>query len=157
MAIVTLAKALNLKNRVVGEKGRLYSLLQANNSRREDAKTNYDPKDIFEQYEAACDKLVAIKTALAKANVGIYEKITRIAELQSRISELRGIDTNEKDDQQSRYNHKTSEHELIVTKRVVFLKDVHIDQKVKAFEVEIEKLQDEVTAYNYKTDIEVPA
>jgi hypothetical protein len=153
---VTLAKALNLKNRLVGEKSRVLGLLRQTNSRREDAKTNYDPEQLFKEYEAACEKLVLTKTAIAKANVTIYGKITRIAELKSQISEMRQIPTNDADESQMVHNRKTGDYDTIIIKHVAFLKNVDIDAKVKAFEKEIEKLHDEVTAYNYQTTVEVP-
>jgi len=156
MVKMTLAKALNHKNRLVGEKVRLFNLLRNTNSRREDAKTNYKPEELFKQYLEVVEKLIATKTAIAKANVAIYEQITRIAELKSQASELRQIPTNEADERQQQYNPK-HEVEIIIIKHVAFLKDIDIDARVKAIEAEIEKLHDHVTAYNYSTHVEVPA
>lgn len=153
---VTIAKALNHKNRLVGEKGRLRNLVVANNSRLETAKTNYDPAKLFADYEAVVEKLVATKTAIAKANVAIYEKIYRISELKAKASELRQIPTDDSDHEDRRWDRKAEQDVVTIIKRVVHLKNVDIDEKIKAIEKEIEALHDEVTAFNYSTTIEVP-
>lgn len=159
MAQVTIAKALNLKNRLVGEKARLFRLFSQTNSKREDAKTNYDPKEQLAAYEAATEKLVAVKTAIAKANVAIYEKIYRISELKSKAGELRNVNTNDKDEEQEktvRGKDGNYESETKIIKHVALLNDVQMDAKIKGIEKEIEALHDAVTAFNYTTQIEVP-
>ena len=156
MAKITLAKALNHKNRLVGEKVRLFTLVRTQNSRKAESKTNYNPEELFTEYLAVCEKLVATKTAIAKANVPIYEQISRIAELKSQAADLRQIPTREGDEITHVYNHKTNESDEKIIKHVAFLKDVDVDKRVKGIEAEIEKLHDQVTAYNYSTHIEVP-
>ena len=156
MAIVTIAKGLNLKNKLVGEKVRLFGLFRATNSHRDDQKVNYDPQQLLAEYEATVEKLIAVKTAIAKANVVIYDKIYRIAELKSKIHELRQVPTNDKDEEQERYVRGKDEPEVKIIKHVAYLNDVAMDAKVKALEAEIESLQDVVTAFNHTQTIEIP-
>ena len=156
MANVTIAKALNMKNKLVGEKVRLFGLFRHTNSRREDAKINYKPEELLAQYESTVEKLIAVKTAIANANVAIYDKIYRIAELKSKISELRAVGTNDKDEEQERYVRGKDEPEVKIVKHVAFLNDVKMDAKVKGLEAEIEALQDAVTAFNHTQTVTVP-
>jgi hypothetical protein len=156
---VTIAKALNLKNRLVGEKKRLFNLFSINNSHRETDKVNYDAKALLEQYEATVDKLIATKTAIAKANTVIYDKIYRISELKSKLAELRMVNTNDKDEEQEktvRIAGGNYESVTTVIKHVAFINEVTMDEKVKGIEKEIETLFDAVTAFNYTTMVEVP-
>jgi HAMP domain-containing protein len=154
---VTIAKALNVKNRLVGEKLKLWRLISANASRLENAKTNYDAKKLWAQYEATVDKLVAVKTAIAKANVSVYDKIYRIAELKSKAAEIQSLDTNEADNQEMLYNRVTGETTKgELTKRVVLFKDSEVVEMTAGLEKEIASLHDEVTAYNYNIQIEIP-
>ncbi len=156
---VTIAKALNMKNRLVGEKERLFQLFRHNNSRVADTKTNYDPKQLLADYEAAVDKLVAVKTAVAKANVAIYDKIYRIAELKSKVAQLRAVNTNDKDEETTRMVRGADGHyvdEPKTIKHIAHLNDVAMEQKIKGLESEIEGLQDSVTAFNHTETVEVP-
>jgi dynactin complex subunit len=154
---VTIAKALNLKNRLVGEKERLFRTVSASNSRLETQKVNYEAKVELEKYEKIVEALVAVKSAIATANAPVYGKIYRIAELKSKAAQLRQINTNEQDHEETKYNRQTGEEETVKTvKRVVYLKDTDIDAKVRDIEKEIEKLHDELTAFNHTTQIEVP-
>ena len=157
MAKATIAKALNVKNRLVGEKNRLYSLVMANCSRLETQKCNYDVKQLWADYETTIVKLVAVKTAIAKANVNIYDKIYNIAELKSKAAQLAQLNTDESEHQEMNYNRVTGETTKgAVTKRVVLFKDSEVVGQIKAIEEQISKLHDEVTAYNYTTEIEIP-
>lgn len=154
---VTIAKALNTKNRVVGEKNRLHHLIVENSSRLETTKTNYDVQDLWKQYEATIGKLIAIKSAIAKANVDIYEKIYRISELKSKAAQMQQISTDESEYVEAEFNRITGEtkkHPPV--KRVVLFKDSQLAANLLAIEAEIAALHDDVTAYNYKTEIEIP-
>ncbi len=153
---ITIAKALNLKNKLVGEKDRLFRLVSANNSRLETTKTNYDVSDLFNQFEKTVVKLTAVKAAISTANATVYDKIYRISELKSMAANIKTVNTDESDHEDQVYNRVTGEMEKKVTKRTVVLKNVDIDNKIKSIEAEIEKLQDELSAFNHLTQIEVP-
>ena len=156
---VTIAKALATKNRLVGEKERLFHLFSSNNSRREQDKSNYKAEELLAQYEAVVEKLIATKTAIAKANVDLYEKIYRISELKSKAAQLRRVNTNDKDGEREKMVRDASgnyQEEITVVKHVAHLNDVQMDEKIKAIEKEIETLQDAVTAFNHTQEIEIP-
>lgn len=150
---VTLAKALNIKNRTAGELSRLLSIVSRYNSVREGAKVNFDVKDTFDKYLATSQKLQVIKTAIAKANVNIYGKIYAIAEMKSTISSLRGLNTKEGEESQlARY----AQVEIKPTVYKAFLTDADVEKLVKGFEDEINKLQDDIAAFNHTTKVEIP-
>lgn len=150
---VTLAKALNIKNRTAGELSRLLGIVSRYNSVREGAKVNFDIKDTFEKYLATSKKLQEIKTTIAKANVAIYGKIYSIAEMKSIISNLRALNTKEGEEQQFvRYGQ--AEAKPVVYK--AFLTDADVEKLVKKLEDDINKFQDEISAFNHTTKVEIP-
>jgi hypothetical protein len=153
----TIAKALNVKNRIVGDKNRVLSLISANSSRLVTTKSNYEVKELWAQYEGLVDKLVLVKSAIAKANVNIYEKIYRISELKSKAAQMSQISTDETPQVEMIYNRVTGETSKgATTERLVLFTDKVLSDKLKEIEAEIAKLHDEVTAYNYNTEIEIP-
>ena len=153
---ITIAKALNLKNKLVGEKDRLFRLASANNSRLETAKTNYDVASLFVEFEKTVVKLTAVKAAISTANAMVYDKIYRIAELKSMAANIKTINTDESDCEDQVYNRTTQEMEKKITKRIVVIKNIDIDKKISEIEAEIEKFQDELSAFNHLTQIEIP-
>jgi hypothetical protein len=157
MTKVTIAKALNVKNRILGEKNRLMGLISQNASRLEVVKTNYDVKELWSQYEASVAKLIAVKSAIAKANVNIYDKIYRISELKSKSAQINNLSTDETPYQEVQQNRVTGEITRgPILNRVVLFTDKTLAEHLKAIETEIASLHDEVTAYNYNTTIEIP-
>lgn len=151
MITVTLSKALNIKNKLVGEKNKLIQILYKCNSRKDNAKINYDVREVLDTYNRTIDKIIAVKTALSKANVEIYEKIYTIAELRSKIAELSNMPTRE--DEEKRRVGYTETYEI--EKWVSTYTDADVAKMVADMENQIDKLQDEIDTFNHAQKIEI--
>ena len=77
---MTLAQALKQKNRLAGELVRLQSIFQRENARRSDSVSEIDRMRIWESILETSRQLGELKGKIAKANIGIYSKIERMAE-----------------------------------------------------------------------------
>ncbi len=149
MAQVRIRKALQVKNRLAGEVAQLGKLIQGNNSHREGT-ARFDVKELVAKRDATVKKLIAVKTALAVANVSIYEKLATMAELKNQISFLRGLPTNEGEGELG-YGERAK-----TVKIVAVITTVDVEANVAALTLEIEKLQDEVDYFNSTTEITIP-
>lgn len=149
MTQVRLRKALQIKNRLAGEVAQLSKLIQLNNSHREGT-SRFDVKELVAKRNATVEKLVAVKTALATANVGIYGKLATIAELKNEISFLRGLNTNEGEEDLG-YGERAKTVKIVA---VITANDV--EANVNDLTLQIEKLQDEVDYFNSTTEITIP-
>ena len=144
-----LTKALKEKNRLVGEINRIKQLISRENSRDVKSSSTVDASKLWEDLALTTDKLVALKTAIFKANVGIYGSIVRMSELKDRMYWIPSVSTN---------NEKTErpygEHILVTEFKACKTRE-DIDNMQKELQDEIAKLQDEVDEYNAKTMVEV--
>ena len=149
MKKVTLAKALQIKNQLVGDVAALKLQLAQQNSRPVGQKFDYDAKQLLVRLQAAIAKLVKVKAAIAVANVKIYEAIFRRAELKGLVSALAALDTKSGVFTESDYPSR-----LEVRYRAQ-LGRTQVDKLVAAGNVEIQALQDELDQFNVTTLIEV--
>lgn len=151
MAQVRIRKALQIKNRIAGEVANLSKLIQTHNSHVERIDPpRFDVDKLIVERSQAVNKLVAVKTALATANVAIYEKISRLAELKAEIQLYRALPTNE-GVQSSSYGVETKVVKIVATVNAAQVEDI-----VKARTIDIEKLQDEIDYFNSATEITIP-
>lgn len=169
---VTLARALKEKNRLVGELNRIRAIFNESNLVRKvigvpansntteldstyvnglaaKERGNNSPVKLFSTYEKMKERLVAIKTAITKANAGAAELLVSLTEAKSMLSELgtfsTGRTTVEPYGNESRFliNHfeLDSDYFLAVNKK---------------YTDKVNSLQDEIDEYNAKTFVEIP-
>lgn len=144
-----LAKALKEKNRLAGEVNRLHELIARENSRNVKSSSTVDVGAVWVELQNAKEKLIAIKTAIFKANVGIYEKIVRMAELKGEASWLSDLNTNNEKEERP-YGVG-----MIVTENKAHFKREDVDKMTKDLQDTIAKLQDELDEYNATVTVEV--
>lgn len=150
MSKITLRKALNDKNRLKGELARIDKRIKDNNQFREGTTPDYDINKLVDERLALMNKLIALKTAIAKANVAIYEKINRVAELKGYIALLNDIPAVPESDVEY---HPTLGRQMKL--KNVVLNQVLIDNHVKQYELEITALNDAIDYFNGTTEIEI--
>lgn len=145
-----LAKALKEKNRLVGEINRLKVLINRENSRDVKSTSKVDVESLFSQLDAATKSLIAIKTAIFKANVGIYEKIVTLGELKTRIEWIKTILTRDGIEVYSQIR------DAVITKEFKAYKTQEdIDNEIASLQIEIDKIQDAVDEYNATVSVEI--
>ena len=81
---MTLSKAFKSKNSLVGKLNQHKQILLRENSRRNDNVSKVNPAQIYDEMLFVSEKLGRLKAAIAKANIGIYDKIERMAELKDK-------------------------------------------------------------------------
>ncbi len=146
---MTLFQALKTKNRLAGELVKLNEVLERENSRRNDNPSNVDCNMVWGQIIEKSDKLGQIKAAIAKANINIYDKIERMAELKSRISFINDLGKREgpeivlvgRDNEKLEYSWNS------------FINQERADDLIHSLQEQINTLQDEVDLFNAKTEI----
>jgi len=149
---MNLHKALKIKNRIAGEVARLQGIVQRENSRLETSKSQVNVKEILTELSTQLRHLIEIKTAIAKANVGIYEKIVTMAEMKSQITFYQRLNTDD-EDQISAYRQDGSI--AVVTRRLCTINRATAESEIKNLTTHIEQTQDEIDFYNAETIIEV--
>lgn len=142
---MTIAKALKLKNRLIKEITDLTNLATTHNSTEVDNEFRYNVRELLTKLESKMDELVELKTKIHTANLPVYDKIFRMAELKGRIASIRRMDTSE---------GKTMERfgtGAMVKK--VQMNVAEKDEYVTNIQNEIDNLQDELDAFNATTSI----
>lgn len=155
-----LFKALKIKNRLVGELNLLRTAVRRDNvawirttaDNETRGKRAADPKGILDKIAEKTTELIALKTAICKANVGIYHKISRMAECKASIDFLEGLRFAGDDDVHSDYTGKT----VWVTRHEdVFYSKEAACAEIERLRKEIERLQDDVDEYNAVTEVDI--
>lgn len=150
MANVTLAKALNVKNKLAGEINLLQQRIQACNTYVDGKVGNFDVKKMMAELFEKKVRLIAIKTAISTANTAIYDKIERVKELKGDIVFLGSVPCREHKDVSGYGEHRTERVFDCV------YKDVEIAKMVEERSAQIEQLQDEINYFNNTTKIDIP-
>mgnify|MGYP000005494909 FL=1 len=142
---MNITKALKQKNKLVSKTNEYISHVSAYNSIQEGTTRPYDAREALEKAMASVDELVALKTAIHKANAKVYDKIFKLAELKSLVSKLKSLDCKEGMHQSYRMDAPV--------KYTTQISIVEKDQWIEKLESQIEMLQEELEAHNAKTKI----
>jgi ABC-type Zn2+ transport system substrate-binding protein/surface adhesin len=144
-----IAKALKMKNQLAGEVAQLKDLLAKQNSRSTKQKFDYDNREVLTRLRAKLDELVKVKAAVAAANVEIYDRIFRLAELKGLATTLNALDT------KAGVFHEgggfaEANYEV---EYVAQLGKVDVDKLVAELNAEIQSLQDALDEFNFTRSV----
>jgi hypothetical protein len=145
-----LSQALKQKNRLAGELVAQQRILARENSRRDDKPARVDCALVWGKIVQLSDDLGRIKAAIAAANVPIYPKIERMAELKSRINFVKGLEKREGPEHESIGGDRA-----VIVNWTAYVTEADADQRISAIQIEIDRLQDEVDAFNATTEIKL--
>ncbi len=145
---MNLSQALKQKNRMAGELVRLNQIFHRENSRRNDNPSKVDCQEVWEKIVKLSDELGELKAKIAAANVPIYSKIERMAELKSRISFLQSLPKREGQESSFLGGDKVQTYNWSS-----FLNQEICDLKVSEIQDAINNLQDEIDSFNHSTQI----
>ena len=151
MKTLKLQTALKLKNRLAGEMSRLQGIVRRENSRRNDNPSKVKTGDVFNELNETRTKLVALKSAIATANVAIYPQLAAMEEIKSFIVFLQTLPTREGEE----VAFVGRDQEKLTYQWNVFLSQEVVDAMVKVQQDKIAELQDEVDAFNATKTITV--
>lgn len=143
---MTLSKALKVKNSLVGKLNQYKQILLRENSRRNDNVSKVNPAQIYDEMLFVSEKLGRLKAAIAKANIGIYDKIERMAELKDKITYLQSLQTREGEEVVLGYNQ-----DKLVYQWTTFINNEKRDKLIQELQLLIEKYQDDIDLHNTNT------
>ena len=123
--------------------------LRVNNSRVSTQPQQYDTKEVLGQITVARTELLKVKTAIAAANVVIYDKIFLMAELKGMIKALQELETKEGMFQEGGGYAEAAR----VTTYVAQINRADADKEIKSLEDQVQVLQDAVDDFNGTTDV----
>lgn len=147
MQNLTIAQALKEKNKLAAKLNTLWKRLNENNSVHGESIRDYEPGLLMIEINDTCNELILLKTALHKASNEVRDKIFRLSELKNKLKQLRELPCKHgmiKD----RYNENYIEMDS-------FYKKNEIDGFIEDLESEIEKIQEELDAFNHTTKLSV--
>jgi len=125
--------------------------IQQNNSLSADQERKIHVDDLMEKLEKAVHNLVRLKIIIFEASASMRESILLLAEAKSRISFLKGIDTNEGKGKITEYRYVDNPD----TKYEVIFDITWTRAEIEKCEETIDKLQEELDTFNHKTEIEI--
>ena len=140
---MNLRKALQEKNKLTGKIQNLFSRMKENNMTEDGQTRPYNSKKVWEEIQAETTKLVDLKVNIQMANSPILSDIYRMAELKTMIRQLRYMECNDGRKIQSG----------IITYLFATIKAEERDKLAQSLEDEIEKLQEKIDAFNFRTNL----
>jgi hypothetical protein len=144
---MNIKQALKLKNKLIKSISENTKLLQQYNTVEVGNPRPYSSTLLMVEISKATDELIALKSAIHRANAPMFEKIFEMSELKSTIKALQKLDCTEGKSNRDRYR---MESELVLTSEVSL---VVRNGKIKNLEERIEYLQDEMDVFNATTEI----
>lgn len=144
---VSLRKALQIKNKLTGDFAKVESKIRTYNSTDDATVKRFDMKELLSERATLLSKLVEVKTQIAKANIGIYETITMLAECKASIKFYESLNTKEGNFKDG-YGDTTA-----ITTYTAYINAKSQNDLVKELNDQIEKLQDKIDHYNITTEI----
>lgn len=148
---MNLTKALKLKNQLAGEVAELKDRLSKQNSRAATVPFDYDAHDVLAALRAKIDQLVTVKSAIAAANLALYPRIFRLAELKGLVTQLKALDVRHGVFKEGGlYAQPAYEIQYVAQ-----LKKAEVDGLVVELEAEISAIQDELDEVNHTKSAEL--
>lgn len=146
-----LIKALKIKNRVAGDLARAQEIFSRENSRRDDDSSKVDRTEAWNVISSKKAELIRIKTAITKANVGIYHALAEMEELKGMIRYVQLLDTREGEE----VSYEGMNAQKVTYVWTAQLNQEAVDGLITHYQNRLNELQDEVDEYNATTDVEI--
>ena len=144
--------ALRCKNRLVGRLREVRHEIVENNITLVGNEPEVDVDALVRMDRDIFEKLIELKTAIARANNPIQDRIIRMVELRSWITTLRAIPT-EHGFVRPRGLYGDVQGEAIEQKACLRRSDV--DDEIRMVEMNIAKIETNLAEFNAKTEIDV--
>ncbi len=150
MKKMTLARALETRNRISNEIHCLWEDIQKENSCREDKDRSIDIRKALMIIELYTEKLVDLKTKIGQASAGNLAAIHQLEEYKNRMAMLEAINT----DEAMPYYLKLCGHNGVPLSCNVVLSQKEIDNMKTRLCLRCNTLQKEIEDYNARTEID---
>ena len=148
----TLARALKKKNRIAGRLHHVQELVKKENRKIKDSPRTLSPEDLAAEAERLSGQLIAVKTAIAKANAGIVGTIVELEEVKSLLAFFREVPADDDlEILEGRFGSQRTivEWDVAMDKSDLLAKRGELQERADA-------LQDKLDEYNVRTKVELP-
>jgi len=152
--MISLNKALKIKNRLAGELAKLQIVAQQNNSTREDQKEGKTVvlENVWSEMALTRATLIDLKGKIAVSSSDISPKLVKMAELKAEIVFLNSLPVKEgSEDFVTGYGANSS---VKTVKWESYISAASKAELIRGFQDTIDLLQDEIDEYNAITKID---
>jgi len=139
---MNIKKALKEKNNLKGKINETLSRISKHNITEDGIERPYDPRVLLEELFVKVEEMVTLKTQIQKANNDVFDKIYRLSELKNVASKLKYLNCNK----ERIYNSPDNFSDVAISTK-------ERDLLIEKIEKQIEKIQEELDEFNYKTKI----
>jgi hypothetical protein len=148
-----IAKALKEKNRITGRIKKLQRDIQTYNRTREDRASDFDASELYRELQKEIATLIDLKTKIAKANIGIVDKLVKLAETKSQITYWTSFRTGSTSEPISESKYINGEYASvdIAAGHIICSKTVH--DMLAHLQATVESLQDDIDDFNATTSV----
>lgn len=143
---MNIKQGLKYKKKLATKINEEYSKMNKYNSVEVGTNRVYSARESMNKWMELTNELIELKTKIHLANAKVYDKIFRMSELKSQLSNLKGLDCYE-----GKYNHRYSGETPIM--KEVEIGELEKDQLIAQMESEIEAIQEELDHHNATTTI----
>ena len=141
---ISLCRAFTERTRLVQRIAEIAELIREENSILVGGVRSIDIRREFDEYMALCEKLIALRQTISRANAGITEKLVEMAEVKNILLRLKRIPTDE--GPQSSYSKADV--------KIAEIRKAELCEKMEALRERVHSLQDEIDEFNARTYIE---
>ena len=145
MTKIKLAKAIKIKKRMALDLADIKQKIQRQNTYVDGNAPLKSTTELLEDYEKSLAKYIEFKTKIQRANAPIFAKIFELAETKGYLQGINRFQT-EVDNSYMQPGQKEKRSSLATHDK---------EDLIKALKDKIEKLQDELDAFNATTEIEI--
>lgn len=147
---MNIAQAMKKKNRMLREIGKVQSLIQSYNSVYIESgrPQGIDVEDLMKKYKDLKSELISLKLKIFEASRPMREHIIRLSEIKDYLTFLGTISTDSGKTKESTY------HDVKFVEKDCILDHEFIQGEKKKLEEEIDSIQDELDAFNHRTEID---
>lgn len=143
---MNIKQGLKYKKKLATKINEEYSKMNKYNSVETGTNRVYSARESMNKWMELTNELIELKTKIHLANAKVYDKIFRMSELKSQLSNLRNLECYE-----GKYtNRYVSETAIIKEAEIGQLEK---DQLIAQMELEIERIQEELDHHNATTTI----
>jgi len=156
--MVTIAKALKIKNRVAEKLRKAEKEFMRVNSYRVDLGVDNPPEEVWDKLVSLRSDLWHLKSAIAKANAPVQDAIFEMAEIKAEISYLGGLTTTNgkvavNTNRYAGFSEDSDSDKFVEYKAYFNRKEV--EERVEDLQADLDTLQERLDHFNNTTKIDV--
>lgn len=148
---ITLAKALQLKNRLVSKLEQISNVVSSNNSVLVGQERQVDIMEGIRRREKLVDAIISLKTSINFANIPIQSTIYLLSELKGEVIFLRNMDTTSGTQPNNGFYREGSG----TLEKTVVLDYEEVQKLIEECEANIDANQDTIDKHNHNVEIDV--